>query len=222
PEPRRPFMDAPIETFTSDQLQSGVKRILDLCGALIGLILFGPLFLLITVLLQIETPGKIFYRQERLGYAGVRFGMLKFRTMRECAEEELGNVILKDPKYLFEYERYQKLAQDPRLTRVGRILRKTSLDELPQLWNVLVGEMSLVGPRPFLPGQLALYGPTYLEYQRVLPGLTGLWQVSGRNRLTFQERVCLDEKYIQEWSIRLDLEILARTPWAVIFQVGAC
>lgn len=214
-------MDAPIDTLVINHLQAGIKRSLDICGAVIGLILFGPLFLLIILLLQIETPGKVFYRQVRLGYAGARFGMLKFRTMRECAEEELGKVLLKDPKYLSEYERYQKLARDPRLTRLGRFLRKTSLDELPQLWNVLVGEMSLVGPRPFMPDQLALYGPAYLDYQRVLPGITGLWQVSGRNLLSFQDRVRLDEIYIQDWSIWLDLEILARTPWAVIFQVGA-
>lgn len=214
-------MDAGIEILAPGHFQAGIKRWMDVFGAVLGLILFGPLFVLIIMLLQIEMPGKVFYRQVRIGYRGVRFGMLKFRTMRDCSEEELRMILSKDKARWAEYERYQKLAQDPRLTRVGRFLRQTSLDELPQLWNVLKGEMSLVGPRPFLPEQLELYGTAYQDYQRMLPGITGLWQVSGRNHLSFRERVELDQKYLQAWSIWLDMEILARTPWAVVFQKGA-
>ncbi len=214
-------METGIDILAAGRRQDGLKRIIDLCGAALGLILFMPLFLLIALLLQIETPGKVFFRQERLGYGGARFGMLKFRTMRDCAEEELHLVLQEDPKIKAEYERYQKLARDPRLTRFGSFLRRASLDELPQLWNVLKGEMSLVGPRPILPGQMELYGRAFRHYRQVLPGITGLWQVSGRNHVPFSERVRLDQRYILSRSIRLDLEILARTPWAVFFQKGA-
>lgn len=214
-------METGIKLLAANPDQTVLKRIIDVCGAVIGLILFAPVFLLIALLLQIETPGKVLFRQERLGYGGTRFGMLKFRTMHDCAEDRLAELLQEDPKSRAEYERYQKLSGDPRLTRVGSFLRRTSLDELPQLWNVLRREMSLVGPRPFLPDQLDLYGPTFQAYQRVLPGITGQWQVSGRNRLSFSDRIRLDQEYIQNWSIRLDFQILARTPLVVFTQMGA-
>jgi lipopolysaccharide/colanic/teichoic acid biosynthesis glycosyltransferase len=194
---------------------------MDICGALIGLLFLSPVILVIGLLLRIETPGEVFYRQERIGRGGKRFFMLKFRTMRSCAEAQLEKILLSNPKRRSEYDVYQKLSNDPRQTRVGRFLRRSSLDELPQLWNVLRGEMSLVGPRPFLPEQLPLYGPAFSTYQAMLPGMTGLWQISGRSWLTFENRVQLDEKYLAEWSIWLDLKILALTPWAVLLQKGA-
>ncbi len=200
---------------------SGVKRWLDICGATFGLILFCPLFLLIAFLQQLEIPGKVFYRQERVGRDGKRFWLIKFRTMRDCSGEDLDQYFRKGAYTRLEYEIYQKTPDDPRVTRVGRLLRRSSLDELPQLWNVLRGEMSLVGPRPFLPEQLDLYGPAYVDYQKMAPGMTGLWQISGRNKLTFQERVRLDEKYVREWNFRMDIKILLMTPWVVLSQRGA-
>ncbi len=214
-------MDTGLDFYDTTDIQALIKRGMDVIGALSGLIFLGPVFLLIILLIKIETPGKAIFRQERLGYKGRRYGMLKFRTMRECAEQELPSILSSDPKKQAEYERYQKLTQDPRLTRVGRVLRRYSLDELPQLWNVLQGEMSLVGPRPILPEQLPLYGPSFVDYQKVAPGMTGLWQVSGRNRLSFAERVCLDDCYARERSLRLDIKILLSTPWAVLSQRGA-
>jgi lipopolysaccharide/colanic/teichoic acid biosynthesis glycosyltransferase len=214
-------MDAGLEFTNTASFQAIIKRAIDMIAAVAGLILLAPLFFLISVLIRIETPGKIIFYQERVGYGGRRFWMLKFRTMRVCAEQQLVDILSNDLDKRFEYERYQKLSQDPRLTRVGCFLRLYSLDELPQLWNVLKGEMSLVGPRPFLPEQLCLYGPSYVDYQQMVPGMTGLWQVSGRNHLSFTERVCLDRIYAREWSLWLDIKIIMMTPWAVLRQFGA-
>jgi undecaprenyl-phosphate galactose phosphotransferase len=214
-------VDLSLQPATSAPFQRVIKRILDLCGATAGLLLFGPVFLLIGALIRLETPGGVFYRQERVGKEGQPFTLLKFRTMQAGAEAELVQILATNVDCRTDYQHYQKLAHDPRLTNFGRFLRKTSLDELPQLWNVLKGEMSLVGPRPFLPEQLHLYGPAYNYYQGALPGLTGLWQVSGRNRLSFDERARLDEVYCREWSLWLDLKILLVTPWAVLRQDGA-
>ncbi len=214
-------MDVELARIASRDLEQSLKRLGDVIGAAIGLIVLAPALALIGVLITIDSPGAALYCQERVGRGGERFGMLKFRTMRQDAHEELEPCLRKDWLRQAEYDRYQKLADDPRLTRVGRLLRRTSLDELPQLWNVLKGEMSLVGPRPLLPEQIKRYGRAYRYYAAVRPGLTGLWQVSGRNQLSFEERARLDEKYVQEWSIGLDVGILLRTPWAVISQRGA-
>lgn len=214
-------MDTEFSSTFTNHTSFGVKRAVDILGASVGLLLFSPLIVLIALLIQIEMPGKVFYRQERLGAQGKRFWMLKFRTMQAGADAQLDPHLKANPDSLAEFKLYQKLSVDPRVTRVGRVLRRSSLDELPQLWNILKGEMSLVGPRPFLPCQLKLYGTAYRKYQTVRPGLTGLWQVSGRNCLSFQERVRLDEIYIQDWSIGLDVLILLRTPTAVFFNRGA-
>ncbi len=202
--------------------QAALKRALDFSGALLGLILCSPLFLAICLLLSLsDRPRKVFYRQTRLGREGRPFEMIKFRTMRPGADEGFQEFLDQNPTLRLEYAQYQKLARDPRLTRLGRILRRTSLDELPQLWNVLRGEMSLVGPRPFLPEQARMYGSGLALYTRFRPGLTGLWQVSGRNLLSFQERGECDLDYMLHWSLRLDLAILLRTPIVVLFQHGA-
>jgi lipopolysaccharide/colanic/teichoic acid biosynthesis glycosyltransferase len=147
--------------------------------------------------------------------------MLKFRTMHLGAEAALEESIQNSPDHIVTAQQYQKLLNDPRLTRVGRTLRRSSIDELPQLWNVLKGEMSLVGPRPFLPHQQMYFGDTYFDYILVRPGMTGLWQVSGRSQLSFMERVQLDAYYLHNWSLWLDLRILARTIWVVIRGEGA-
>jgi lipopolysaccharide/colanic/teichoic acid biosynthesis glycosyltransferase len=185
------------------------------------LVLLSPLLLVITVLLRSISPGKVLYRQVRLGRGGKPFELLKFCTMRSGADEGFQEFLNQNPAQRLEYEQYQKLKNDPRLTRLGKILRRYSLDELPQLWNVLRGEMSLVGPRPILGEQAGMYGPGLWLYTQVRPGLTGLWQISGRNQLSFRERAACDLEYLANWSVRLDLWILWQTPWVVIRGKGA-
>jgi lipopolysaccharide/colanic/teichoic acid biosynthesis glycosyltransferase len=147
--------------------------------------------------------------------------MLKFRTMQLGVENALEEGVQQSPDNSITTEQFQKLLDDPRLTRVGRTLRRSSIDELPQLWNVLLGDMSLVGPRPFLPEQQGYYGASYSDYILVRPGMTGLWQVSGRSRLSFTDRVQLDAYYLRNWSLWLDFRILARTLWVVVRGEGA-
>lgn len=198
-----------------------VKRAMDL-----GLVLVFalPLFLLVALLgllVRLDSPGSLFYAHERLGLAARRFRAWKFRSMVQDADRKLVEYLERHPKLREEWERDQKLKNDPRITRVGKLLRKTSLDELPQLWNVLKGEMSLVGPRPIVEEEVRRYGPLFALYTKVRPGLTGLWQVSGRNDTTYAERVAMDAYYVRNWSPWLDLYILARTVWVVLFGRGA-
>ncbi len=186
-----------------------------------GLIILSPLLLLVAAVIRLDSRGPALFRQIRVGRGGRDFEMLKFRTMQLGAEEELEEVIREAPDHLVTAQQYQKILQDPRLTRLGSYLRRSSIDELPQLWNVLKGEMSLVGPRPFLPHQREYYGEIYSDYILARPGMTGLWQVSGRSRLSFTERVELDARYLHNWSLWLDLRILARTVWVVVHGEGA-
>jgi lipopolysaccharide/colanic/teichoic acid biosynthesis glycosyltransferase len=214
-------MDTSLAARDRGQAQRAVKRIIDLAGAAVALAICAPLFLAIALLIELESPGQVLFRQARIGADGRRFTLLKFRTMHACAGERLQEALERSPALRMEFSERQKLVDDPRITRVGRLLRRCSLDELPQLWNVMVGDMSLVGPRPFLPEQSGLYGPAIHFYRQVRPGLTGLWQVSGRNELSFRERVELDVAYVVRWSPWLDLAILLRTPWVVLTQRGA-
>lgn len=195
-----------------------VKRILDILIVLVGLVLATPLIFFIYVLIKLDSPGPAFYSQARIGFGGKTFNMIKFRTMYEDAEEVLGNMLINNPQLLQEWNEFQKLTEDPRITRVGKVLRRLSLDELPQLWNVVRGDMSLIGPRPFLPSQVEYYGEeAYKNYIRIRPGITGMWQVSGRNQTSFANRAHWDEYYIRNWSIGLDFSILIRTV-GVVFQ----
>ena len=197
------------------------KRVFDLCGAAALLILASPLLLLIALAIKLDSRGPVFFTQERVGRGGRPFRIIKFRTMFTDAEERLA-ACLRDPANLRKWLTYRKLDNDPRVTRVGRLLRRFSLDELPQLLNVLKGEMSLVGPRPALAEEIeAYYGEKAHFYTAVRPGLTGLWQVSGRNRLSFAERVKLDLWYVENWSPWLDLVILLRTVPAVLRCEGS-
>ncbi len=198
-----------------------LKRWMDLIVSMVGLLILSPLFLLLAALIYLESRGPALFSQARVGRHGRQFQMLKFRTMYMGSELVLDLHLENNPLNRLSYDHYQKLVNDPRLTPLGRFLRRSSLDELPQLWNVLRGEMSLVGPRPFLPEQVEFYGSTYQRYILFRPGMTGLWQVSGRNRLSFEERVRLDEVYLCSWSLRLDLWILWRTVAAVLRQEGA-
>jgi len=197
------------------------KRIIDVGLSLIGGLLLLPFLALIAILIKLDSPGPVLYGHTRIGHNGQRFKAWKFRSMVKDADEVLKEYLEKHPELREEWERDQKLRSDPRVTRIGRILRQTSLDELPQLWNVLRGEMSLVGPRPIVQDEVIKYGEKFALYIKVKPGMTGLWQVSGRNDTTYQERVNLDTYYIRNWSLWLDLYILARTVWVVLTRKGA-
>lgn len=194
-----------------DRRRLFVKRFIDILACILLLPVLLPVFLLLGVLIRLDSPGPVFFRQERLGQGGRKIRIFKFRTMKSNAAELLSDYLDRNPHLRAEWERNQKLRDDPRITRMGRILRKTSLDELPQLINVLAGEMSLVGPRPIVNAEVARYGQVYDEYCRVRPGITGLWQISGRNDTSYAERVGLDHYYINNWSVWLDLWILFRT-----------
>ncbi len=201
-------------------VQALLKKAVDVVLSLLVVVLFAPLALGIAIAIRRESPGPVFFRQERLGLGGQPFKILKFRSMRTDAEQ----VLRQDP---FLYRRYiendYKLSpdEDPRITRVGRFLRRTSLDELPQLINVLRGEMSLVGPRPVVPAEIKHYGADARVFLAVKPGVTGDWQVSGRSEIAYPERARLDIDYIMNWTVGRDLGILAGTAAAVLRRTGA-
>jgi exopolysaccharide biosynthesis polyprenyl glycosylphosphotransferase len=197
--------------------KAALKRALDLV-TVVGLgALTAPVWLLAAVLVRIDSPGPALFRQERVGRDGRRFQMLKFRTMVEDAEDRLAEVA-----HLNEAEgNFFKIADDPRITRLGAHLRRWSIDELPQLWNVLRGDMSMVGPRPPLPSEVENYEPWHLRRLRVRPGVTGIWQTSGRSDVPFDEAVRLDLFYIENWSLGTDLYLLGRTVSAVLGRRGA-
>ncbi|MFV1991254.1 MAG: exopolysaccharide biosynthesis polyprenyl glycosylphosphotransferase, partial [Acidimicrobiales bacterium] len=197
------------------------KRAIDIVLALIGLVIAAPFGALIAVAVKLDSPGPVFYTRLRVGKGGKHFKMLKFRSMHQDADKLFGVFLKENPGLLRQWQRYQKIRDDPRVTRVGKFLRKYSLDELPQFINVFKGDMSIVGPRPFLPEQEDEYGSAFRHYSRVSPGISGLWQVSGRNHATFSDRATLDERYVRNWSIWLDLYILAKTPWVVLARHGA-
>jgi len=198
-----------------------LKRTLDLAGVAAVSILAFPLLLLIAALVKLTSRGPVFFRQERFGRNGKTFEILKFRTMVADSEKALANYLQQHPDQLSEWQHNHKLKNDPRVTSIGKWLRRFSLDELPQLLNVLVGDMSLVGPRPISKAEIAKYGTGYSLYIRVLPGVTGLWQVSGRNDTTYPERVALDEYYSRNWSVWLDAYIMLRTINTVLLARGA-
>ncbi|MEM6331584.1 MAG: sugar transferase [Planctomycetota bacterium] len=206
----------------ADRRQLRVKRTLDLVLVIAVLPIALPLFMLTALVVACSSRGPVFYRHRRLGLHGRAFGMLKFRTMRPDADRLLADYLDARPQACEQWRATHKLADDPRLTRVGRWLRRLSLDELPQLLNVLRGEISLVGPRPIIDDEVVCYGREAAVLHRVRPGITGLWQVSGRHNLPFRRRVALDAAYVRDWSLRLDLLILARTARAVATARGAC
>ncbi|MEC2306275.1 MULTISPECIES: sugar transferase [Heyndrickxia] len=204
--------------FEEKKTYTMIKRGMDIIGALMGLICLSWLFLVVAVLIKIEDPkGTVFFKQVRVGKNGKTFYMYKFRSMVSDAEEKL--------KDLLRYNEIEgamfKLKEDPRVTKIGKFIRKTSIDELPQLWNVLKGEMSLVGPRPPLPREVESY--TDYDRQRLLvtPGCTGLWQVSGRNSLSFYEMVELDLQYIKKRNILYDIKIIFKTFYELFLSKNA-
>jgi undecaprenyl-phosphate galactose phosphotransferase len=198
------------------------KRSLDFIGATILVMLLTPLFLLFAFLIWKEDGGPVFFRQVRVGRSGRDFSCWKFRTMVVDAEDQLARWETENPVLLARYcESNFKLKADPRVTRIGDWMRRKSLDELPQLFNVLLGNMSLVGPRPLLRRELPEYGAVIGLYERVRPGITGLWQISGRSHTTFAERVSYDEWYIKNWTVWYDLVILLQTVWVLARGQGA-
>lgn len=197
------------------------KRRLDLCLAILIGIALTPVYGILTLLVWLSSPGPIFYSQPRVGRNGQRFHIWKFRSMFPNADQVLREHLERDPELKKEWEANCKLKNDPRVTWIGKILRKTSLDELPQLWNVLRGEMSLVGPRPLPVNDTHKHGDDFELYQKVSPGITGLWQISGRNDTTYEERVAYDAFYVRNWSLWFDLYILACTAKVVLRGEGA-
>jgi lipopolysaccharide/colanic/teichoic acid biosynthesis glycosyltransferase len=198
------------------QVEFAVKRCLDLIGAAILLLILLPVFAALAALILIDDSTPIFFRRRVVGKRG-EFDAFKFRSMRRDADE----VLKRDPVLRAEFEQNFKLKEDPRLTKFGAILRKHSLDELPQLFNVLLGQMSLVGPRMITAPELEKYGPFKELLLSVRPGITGYWQVNGRQEVAYQERVAMDVHYIENWSLWLDLKILFLTPLKVLKREGA-
>jgi len=197
------------------------KRCMDLVASIVGGIVLMPLLFYIAVAVKMSSRGSILYGHDRIGKNGRHFKAWKFRSMFENSNDVLEYYLEQHPEFRAEWEQDHKLRYDPRVTRIGRFIRKTSLDELPQIWNVIRGEMSLVGPRPIVTAEIVKYGPYYGLYSMVTPGITGLWQVSGRNNTTYDERVQLDAYYVRNWSPWLDMYLLIRTIRIVLFAHGA-
>jgi len=227
-------MDTPDLTFYPDlapqsQAQKTahiLKRIIDITGSFLLLCLLGPLFALIAFLIKLDSQGPVIFRQVRIGQQGKPFNFLKFRSMcvgsDAAIHKEYVSRFISQGQAASHTATVYKITDDPRVTKIGRVLRKTSLDELPQFWNVLCGQMSLVGPRPPLPYEIESYATWHRRrILEIKPGMTGLWQVTGRSRTTFNEMVRLDLRYVQQWSIWLDFKILLQTPKAVVMGEGA-
>lgn len=198
-----------------------IKRCFDLILTVVGGIVILPICVFIGLLIYIDSPGPIIYKQTRIGQDGREFNFYKFRSMIVNAESVLQDYLITNRDAFREWQSNYKLKKDPRVTKIGKFLRKTSLDELPQLWNVLIGDMSLVGPRPLLPNEIERYGEYMEDYKFVPPGITGIWQVSGRSDTTFEERALMDSWYIHNWSIWIDLVYLMKTIIVVIKGKGA-
>lgn len=199
-----------------------LKRIFDISFSLFVLLFTFPILLLIAFSIKLTSKGSILYHQERIGRGGKAFKCLKFRTMYSDADKRLKIILEKNPKMKKEWEENFKLKNDPRITFFGRFLRKTSLDELPQFWNVLMGDLSVVGPRPVVIDEIiTFYGTRSNKILSIRPGITGMWQVSGRNDTSYHHRILLDEKYVEEHSFILDLKIILKTIPSMIFAKGA-
>jgi exopolysaccharide production protein ExoY len=198
-----------------------IKRGFDIAAAALGIVLLSPLFLMLAMLVKFSDGGRVFYGHSRIGRNGDVFHCLKFRTMVENGDQVLAAHFAGNPQSREEWLATRKLQNDPRVTRVGAVLRKLSLDELPQMFNILRGDMSIVGPRPVVKDELELYGPAADFYLKSRPGLTGLWQVSGRNDVSYGTRIAFDRHYVENWSLIFDLKIIAKTVPAVFSSRGS-
>jgi exopolysaccharide production protein ExoY len=192
------------------------KRILDVVLALTALVLAAPIIAFISILIRATAKEPAIFSHTRVGFNGKPFACYKFRTMRPNSDQALAAYLSTNPDAAREWEQNRKLKHDPRVTPLGHVLRKSSLDELPQLLNVLRGEMSCVGPRPIVADELQRYGPYAGDYLQTRPGITGLWQVMGRDAIGYEGRVTMDSMYVRNWSVRADLAILVRTVFAVM------
>ena len=201
------------------KLYKFIKIIFDLLFSLLFLIAFSPLFLIICLLIKLSSRGPIFFLQKRIGRNNIPFKCIKFRTMYPEAKDILENLLLQDSDFKKEFEETHKIKNDPRITTIGKLLRKTSLDELPQFINVLRGEMSIIGPRPIVKDEKKKYGKNLKKILLIKPGITGLWQVSGRNNLTYKRRVELDLNYVENYNLLMDLRILLRTFGVILFPL---
>lgn len=197
------------------------KRSFDVTAAVLALIVFSPLFLMIMALVKFTDGGSVFYGHKRVGHNGRYFKCLKFRTMVPNGDETLRHYLASNPEAAEEWRTTRKLKNDPRVTTVGTVLRKLSLDELPQLINIIRGEMSVVGPRPVVDEELHLYDSFAVYYLKTRPGLTGLWQISGRNDVSYESRIAFDTQYVQNWSLRTDFAIIVKTIPAVCLSRGS-
>jgi lipopolysaccharide/colanic/teichoic acid biosynthesis glycosyltransferase len=213
----RPEVAGPSHLFRYRVLKRAVDILIVLASAPLLLLLVG----LVAATVRLSSPGPIFFSHRRIRRHGAFFSMWKFRTMCVNSSEVLESYLSANPGARAEWRKTHKLKSDPRVNRVGLFLRRTSLDELPQLWNVLTGSMSLVGPRPIVAAEVEKYGDHFADYCMVKPGITGLWQVSGRSALSYAERVQLDHKYAHHWSFFGDLKILVKTLSSVVNQDGA-
>lgn len=219
-------MDSSTEYLTHDisikkYLYFGVKRLFDILIALIGCLFLLPVIIIVKISYLLHKDfDSIFFRQKRIGKNGKEFNLYKFRSMVPNADEVLKE-LLKDPKYKEEWDLNQKFEHDPRITSMGNILRKTSLDELPQFINILIGDMSLIGPRPLVPGELDSHNGNHELYESVRPGISGWWAANGRSATTYERRLELEYYYVQNCSIILDIRCVFRTIKAVIFKTGA-
>ena len=195
------------------------KNFFDLLFSLLFLIISLPFFIVISLLIKLSSRGPIFYLQGRIGKNNIPFRCIKFRTMYPESKDIFENLIMKDDKLRMEFEATQKIKNDPRITTIGKLLRKTSLDELPQFINVLKGEMSIVGPRPIVKDEIIKYEENFKKVSSIKPGITGLWQVSGRNNLSYKRRVMLDLNYVENYDLIMDLRILIRTFGVILFPL---
>jgi exopolysaccharide production protein ExoY len=200
---------------------AAVIRLLDIIISLAALVFFAPVLSAVGVLVWLQDGGSMFYGQKRIGYGGKIFTCYKFRSMLVDSEERLNALLAKDAEARAEWLQDHKLKNDPRITAFGRFIRKTSLDEFPQLWNVLKGDMSLVGPRPIVRDEIAKYGRSFVRYASVKPGITGLWQISGRNNVKYHRRVAMDRHFCRRRNIRLYLFILIATVPSILAQRGS-
>jgi len=195
------------------------KDLLDFIFSIFFLIASLPFFIFISLLIKLSSRGPIFFLQKRIGKNNIPFKCIKFRTMHPEAKDILENLLMKDEKLKMEFEQNHKIKNDPRITTIGKLLRKTSLDELPQFINVLKNEMSIVGPRPIVNKEKNKYGKNLKKVLSVKPGITGLWQVSGRNNLTYKKRIKLDLNYVNNYNFLMDIRILIRTIGVILFPL---
>ncbi len=214
------FFDA-VESSVFPPTGGILKRSFDVTAACLALVFISPIFVLLMLLVKFSDRGPVFYGHRRIGHNGQTFRCLKFRTMVVDGDRVLQAYLQANPRAQEEWRATRKLQDDPRVTIVGSVLRKLSLDELPQLLNIIRGEMSIVGPRPVVEEELELYESAAVYYLQSRPGLTGLWQVSGRNDVSYASRVAFDTHYVKTWSLRSDMLIIARTIPAVCLSRGS-